>query len=382
VENDKQWESLLEEAKILHKQGVNGDEDAVKEAYKILKSLRSKTPQNNLIEAYYGSVLSLLGRDATDTMERFRLVRTGLKKLDQAVKKDPKNVEIRILRGYVSYNLPEMFFQRTSTAIEDFEYIVSQYKNDDSTITQGFYWQLLYDLGVAYKRFEQYQDAKTTWLKLLQQKPDQKFITLLEQEGITEELLAQTVSNHVGDPLEEEHISEKLPEPVPADKLSPNYEKESKESIQPNEDIGTTEAEHYEEEKSEKEAAEEENSMEEKSEKEAAEEENSMEEKSKKDKSDKEKSKKEKSKKEKSKKEKSDKEKTDKEKSKKEKSKKEKSKKEKSKKEKSDKEKADKEKSKKERSKKEKSKKEKSKKEKSDKEKADKKSKKDSKKAK
>lgn len=185
------WEPLFEEAKELHQKAVDGDEKAVKEVFKQLKEIRKKAPSNNLVEAYYGSTIALLGRDASDTMDRFRLVRKGMKILDSAVQKEPNNTEIRILRGYVSYNIPEMYFQRTSTAIEDFEFLISQYEKDSSIFSENMFWKLLYDLGVSYKRVEKPDNSKRTFVKLLKQEPSQEYKELVEHEGINEDDLSE-----------------------------------------------------------------------------------------------------------------------------------------------------------------------------------------------
>jgi tetratricopeptide (TPR) repeat protein len=185
-EGDKFWEPLFAEAVRLHQRGIEGDKGAVRKAYKLLKKIRNMNPQNNLIEAYYGSVTTLLGRDASDLMEKFQKAMSGLKILDEVVSKEPDNIEIHTIRAYVCYNLPEVYFHRTSTAIEDFNYLISRYDQNPNVFTQEFYWKLLYDLGVAYKRLERHDEAKSTWEKLLSQTTDPKYQELLTQEGVKE----------------------------------------------------------------------------------------------------------------------------------------------------------------------------------------------------
>ncbi|RPF53428.1 tetratricopeptide repeat protein [Aquisalibacillus elongatus] len=178
------WEATFDEAKKLHEKAVAGDEKAVKEVFKLLKDIKQKAPSDHLIEAYYGSVVALLGRDAADTKDRFRLVRKGMKILDDVVKKEPEHSEIRMLRGYVSYNIPEMYFQRTSTAVEDFEYLINQYESNPEVFSQDMYWQLLYDLGIAYKRTEKQDQAQQVFTKLSNLNPNEEIRTLLSHEGI------------------------------------------------------------------------------------------------------------------------------------------------------------------------------------------------------
>lgn len=175
---------LLDEAKSLHERGVAGDKEAVKKAYELLKKLRRLAPQNRLVEAYFGSATALLGRDALDPNERFKKAMKGLKILDESVARASENTEIRTLRGYVSYRLPEMYFHRTATAIEDFAHLVSRYEQDPSVFSTEFYCQLLFDLGSSYKRLGRNQEAESVWYKLLSKTKDAKFLKLLKQEGM------------------------------------------------------------------------------------------------------------------------------------------------------------------------------------------------------
>lgn len=153
----------------MHQKAVAGDKKAVNKAYELLEKVRQAAPQNNLVEAYYGSVLSLQGRDAIDPNDRFQKAVKGLKVLDGAVSKEPDNVEIRILRSLVCNRLPEMYFHRTASAVEDFQYLLSRYEKDHHLFTQEFYWKVLYELGVAYKKLGRHQEAQSVWRKLQSQ---------------------------------------------------------------------------------------------------------------------------------------------------------------------------------------------------------------------
>ncbi|MCL5057512.1 MAG: tetratricopeptide repeat protein [Actinobacteria bacterium] len=176
------WGELFTQAVNLHKLGVEGDQDAVKEAHKLLEKLRSLAPKNTLAEAYYGSATSLLGRDAANPTERFNKAIRGLKILDSVVAREPESIEIRTLRAYVCYRLPENFFHRTGTAVEDLSYLAARYEGDPS-FSQDFYCQVLFDLGASYKRLSQDQEAESTWQKLLSSAKDPKYIELLRAEG-------------------------------------------------------------------------------------------------------------------------------------------------------------------------------------------------------
>jgi tetratricopeptide (TPR) repeat protein len=157
---------LLKQAIDLHQQAAKGDKEAVNEAYKLLNEIRIQSPQNNLVNAYYGSVITLMGRDAVDPMKRFEKTLKGLKILDQAVQKEPENIQIRILRANICFRLPEMYFHRTTTAIEDYNYLLRRHEQDPNIFPEASYYQFLYDLGNAYQNIERKNDAEVVWEKL------------------------------------------------------------------------------------------------------------------------------------------------------------------------------------------------------------------------
>jgi len=187
------WESRLAHALDLHNRGVEGDVEAVKECVAEFKKLRSLVPDNNLVEAYFGSATALLGRDEPNPMDKMKNANKGLKILDRAVTRDGDNIEIRILRFNVCYRLPEPIFQRGSTVVEDLSYLAERYEQDSSVFSEDYYWHVLYTLGLAQKVINQNQEAEATWYKLLSLDPDSKYIKLLKKEGFkSKDLLAES----------------------------------------------------------------------------------------------------------------------------------------------------------------------------------------------
>lgn len=102
--------------------------------------------------------------------------------LKQAASRDWQNPTIRLLRAYLAYSLPESFFHLTERAIKDFRFVKAAYEQDNSIIPQELYWQILYDLGLAYQRIGNKEMAKKVWSKLLKQSTDPKYQALLNTE--------------------------------------------------------------------------------------------------------------------------------------------------------------------------------------------------------
>lgn len=176
-------EELLIKSIKLHEAAVAGDKEAVDQAYQMLERLRNIDPDDPLVEAFYGSTITLLARDALDPRERLAKGLQGHRLLSRAVERDPHNLWARVLRAFVSYRLPEEFFHRTHIAIEDFNYLVSRYQQDASIFTPQFYWEILYHLGCAYRTIEQNQEAEDVWSRLWRETDDPRYRELLEREG-------------------------------------------------------------------------------------------------------------------------------------------------------------------------------------------------------
>lgn len=181
--NEENFEEAFREAANLYMLGVGGDKEAVKDAIGLLKKLHSYDPEDHVVEAYYGSALALIGRDAPSPVEKFKNTNNGLKMLDHAVISEPTNIEIRNLRANVGFKLPEMYFHRTGMAIEDFLYIASRYEEDDTVFAPNLYWQTLFNIGSAFKTLGYTQDAHSAWDKLLSVTTDTTYNELLSKEG-------------------------------------------------------------------------------------------------------------------------------------------------------------------------------------------------------
>jgi len=165
--NREEFDEMFKEAVNLYMQGAGGDKEAVNAAFDLLKKLNSHDPQNHLVEAYLGSAMALIGRDAVSPIEKFKNTNGGLKMLDHAVVSEPDSIEIRNLRANVCLKLPEMFFHRTGMAIEDFKNIASCYEKDNTVFSQELYWDTLFNIGSAFKTLGYNEDANSAWDKLL-----------------------------------------------------------------------------------------------------------------------------------------------------------------------------------------------------------------------
>ncbi|RKN85315.1 tetratricopeptide repeat protein [Paenibacillus ginsengarvi] len=170
------WKQF-EEAKTLHNKGVDGDKKAVIQANELLVKLREAEPNNALIEAYYGSTLVLLGRDAVKIMEKADRAQEGLDVLNEAITLDSNHKEIRLLRGNICLRLPESFFQCSETAIEDFTFLLNRNKENPGYLTPNQVPDILRNLSSAYQNAGKPDEAKAVlqhFAPLVRKKKDRK----------------------------------------------------------------------------------------------------------------------------------------------------------------------------------------------------------------
>ncbi|RLL40614.1 hypothetical protein D8M04_18895 [Oceanobacillus piezotolerans] len=171
-----------EKGKRFLKKGTDGDKDAVHSAYEIFLKLRKAYPDHALIEAYYGSTLALLSRDADETLEKADKAQTALDALNHAISMDSNHKDIRKLRAKVCMRLPDSYFRASQTAIEDLSFLLDRYKDDPSYLTNKEVTEIKKDLRTAYKNVEELGDVDTEMQQQSNHASVKNFETLMEQD--------------------------------------------------------------------------------------------------------------------------------------------------------------------------------------------------------
>jgi tetratricopeptide (TPR) repeat protein len=175
-------QTLFTEGKRLHELATAGDKKASQWAHDLWKRAYQAYSNDPVATAYYGSSIALLGLNSVEPQRMFESIFQGLKLINTAVDLDPDNIEVRLVRAYLLYSLPESMFHMTEKAISDFEYVITEYrKKTDTTITEKLYHQILYDLGMAYRRIGSGWKAIGVWQTLLNESSDPKYQELKER---------------------------------------------------------------------------------------------------------------------------------------------------------------------------------------------------------
>jgi hypothetical protein len=110
---------------------------------------------------YLGSAITMMANTTGNPIKKMTYVNKGTAQMDKAIKKDPDNINIRLIKAFNSKNLPG-FLNRSHFAIEDFEYIADLIeKNPDiqQEIRKTFYSNLveLYEEDKDKDNVEHYQ---------------------------------------------------------------------------------------------------------------------------------------------------------------------------------------------------------------------------------
>lgn len=124
VKNDDQnIEAMFQLATIYHDMVIEEEnDDATERAEELFESILQKKRDHVEALVYYGSLLTLKGRDAFLPWNKLSYVEEGCDEMDKAVQLAPQNVTLRITRALNNINLPG-FFNRQTYYLEDFEFI-------------------------------------------------------------------------------------------------------------------------------------------------------------------------------------------------------------------------------------------------------------------
>ncbi|MEK3884497.1 hypothetical protein [Paenibacillus sp. PL2-23] len=192
-------EGVFRRAIEQHNLGVGGDSAAVVGAIALLEPLYRQHPGHALIAAYYGSALVLSARDKSGMTEKFRTAAMGMKLLDEAVAASPQDRVVRLLRGRNAYNLPEQYFQRSGTAIEDYTFIVNQHWSGERPLDTEAYAKLVYELGDACARIGRNADAAGWWARLENETSGSQMLPLAQKrlESVANKPAVETVMSEV-----------------------------------------------------------------------------------------------------------------------------------------------------------------------------------------
>jgi len=151
VKNDAQNIEAMFNLAIIYYNMVSKQENdyAAERAEELFKAILKKDKDHTESMVYYGSLLTLMGRDAFLPWDKLSYVEEGCEMMDKAVRLEPDNIRLRIRRALNNINLPDSF-NRQAYYLEDFEFI----RNHPAFLTfkPEFRQQILFYSAMAYEK--------------------------------------------------------------------------------------------------------------------------------------------------------------------------------------------------------------------------------------
>ncbi len=172
LEKEPENVALLKEIGIYyHTLGDEGDKDAVTEAMKYFEKAIELAPDDlslKTLQAWYGSLLAMVGRDSSNPLTKYFKVKDGLKLMDEAVKAYPDYYEIRMTRAMTTWNLPNNVFGRLSESVNDFAYLINKENATPGYLPPREYRLAYLNIGLAMKEGGDLETAIKCWKKVIE----------------------------------------------------------------------------------------------------------------------------------------------------------------------------------------------------------------------
>ncbi|MFD0672347.1 hypothetical protein [Cohnella sp. GCM10027633] len=169
---DDSFNARFEAAIGRHNKAVRGNPAAVRDAHRQFAELRAIDSQHALLEAYYGSTLAMLARDADQLIDKADKAQHSLDILDRAVAMAPGDAVVRLIRANVCMRLPDRIFDRTQTAIDDFKHLLSRDDGTPGYLAPAQRQETLQGLAQAYENAGKHGLAKTIRQQSAKPRPD------------------------------------------------------------------------------------------------------------------------------------------------------------------------------------------------------------------
>ncbi len=160
--------ALRELGIIYHMKAVEGpgEMDSIRESHSLLKKAHARDKTHMITKAFLGSITTMMAITVEDGLQKMKYVNRGTRLLDKAIREEPDNLELRILRGRNALNLPE-FFNRARIAVLDFRHALKLAKN----ASVEFRASLHFNLGQAYEMSGDPEKANAQWQQVIRLAP-------------------------------------------------------------------------------------------------------------------------------------------------------------------------------------------------------------------
>jgi tetratricopeptide (TPR) repeat protein len=154
-QNPADYEALKGLGIVYHGMALRDSKGYAKKAVQYLEQANQKKSDETEVLCYLGSAYTLLAKDVGDLMSKSSYMNRGVEYMDKAVRMDPDNISVRLIRANNSKNLPR-FLNRHSVAYEDFEHLAGLFEKRPD-VSPSLKASVYRDLAALYK-----EDGDTT----------------------------------------------------------------------------------------------------------------------------------------------------------------------------------------------------------------------------
>ncbi len=143
------YEALQGLGIVYHSMALKDSKAYAKKAVQYLEQANQKKFDDYVVLCYLGSAYTMLAKDARDPMSKSSYMNKGIECMDKAVRMDPDNISVRLIRANNSKSLPK-FLNRRPVANEDFEYLEGLFEKK-LNISASLKASVYRDLAALYK---------------------------------------------------------------------------------------------------------------------------------------------------------------------------------------------------------------------------------------
>ncbi len=175
---------LIVQVVARYQKAWDGDKKEARALTADLERWTKDEPSNYLLLAYLGSAYALDSRDSWIGPGKLSYLKKGDAALDTAVKSDPTNPAIRLLRAMNYYELPAMFGKH-SAAHDDFAYLIEQLRGAlpmPYALTNDTKQAIYYYAGLSDVQFSDKSGAREAWQTGLALAPQSKLGLKIQAE--------------------------------------------------------------------------------------------------------------------------------------------------------------------------------------------------------
>jgi len=148
--------------------------DADRKAVVYLQKAYFLSPNDDEVQAYFGSAITMIGRDSWNVLTKIDTVNKGIKMIDAAVVRMPDSIVIRMVRANNSLDLPDIF-KRKEIAKKDFQYLEMLVTKSSLDIDPDIKAEIFYQLGMLYRRENNDSMATKYFKKAINASPDSQW---------------------------------------------------------------------------------------------------------------------------------------------------------------------------------------------------------------